>query len=613
MPNIIKKLDQKLIDQIAAGEVVERPASVLKELLDNAIDAGATKITIRVHQGGIKRIEVQDNGVGMSPSDLSLSIQPHTTSKIEKISDLNKVETLGFRGEALASIASVSKVRIASLASVDYSESGQNTIQATQISIEGGEKISEEVVSRDFGTTVVIEDLFYNVPARRKFLKTPRTEYRKLLDTFIPVSLINPQIHFVFQVDDREVYNLPSVTEVGAGTIHPQRLSEVIKGLDFVGLFYDGEGITVGGVVGHPKHHGGKVSSQFIYVNGRPVWDNGIAKAVTVGASRFIPDGMRVPFVIAINLPPDGVDVNVHPRKTEVKFANPFRIYSAVEKSVKAAYEENLGKNIESDEYHRFRKDGVISNIGHLEKDEESGDDTYVVGKKYGVRQSMEFSRMLLQDHPVNADDSGFAKFDKDSEPSSDEVTAARQFMSRYIVASVGEELWIVDQHAAAERIRFETLIEEYSKKKVEVQNLLSPLSVEIGKSDIEFVKENVGFFEKLGFILKVEEGVDLAGVPSILSDADHAAVFMSVIEEIRDVEEFKDKDEILDDKFKSSVIATMACHSSVRMNQKLSDEESLNLVKNLLNCANSYSCPHGRPIVWRLEKKDIEVHFDRE
>ncbi|MFH1547479.1 MAG: DNA mismatch repair endonuclease MutL, partial [bacterium] len=354
----IHKLDQKVIDQIAAGEVVERPSSVLKELLENSIDADSTIITVKIRNGGIDYLEVQDKGVGISKDDLDECLNSHSTSKILQIDDIENIDTLGFRGEALSSISSVSTISVVS------KERDSEELGGYKIKSIFGDKSETSSASRDVGTTIVVESLFQNIPARKKFLKSGKTEYRKILDVFQKIVLINPHIHFILFNDDKQVFNLPLVTDSQKGTLHPQRVSEIVKNIKLLPIFYDGEGITIGGFVGHPKHFSSRVSDQYIFVNGRGIWDSGIAKSISLGASRYIPVGSKIPFVISITILPHLIDVNVHPQKSEIRFANPYRVYSAVEDAVKKSL-SSISKNESDDRESLFRTDKEPS-VEHL-------------------------------------------------------------------------------------------------------------------------------------------------------------------------------------------------------------------------------------------------------
>lgn len=586
----IRKLDQKIIDQIAAGEVVERPSSVVKELVENSIDAESKNITIRLENGGIDKIEIIDDGVGMNLDDLIVAVDSHSTSKIEIFDDIVSVDTLGFRGEALSSISSVSKVSISSK-SADSKETGGNLI-----SVEGGDKKDPQKTSRDIGTTVSVSEIFYNIPARKKYLKTPRTEYRKILDLLQPMFLINPQVHFVLEHNGKEVYNLPSIKDSQIGTIHPQRISQLIKDIEFLPLFYDGEGITIGGFVGHPKHFGKKVSNQYTFVNGRSIWDNGIAKSVSLGGNRFIPEGQRLPFIVSINIRGDLVDVNVHPRKREVRFINPYRVYSAVEDSIRAAL-STISKTDDVDERELLFRDRQEE--GHqtpTEKKQESRIDLFRSGRELDVDESLEFSRMILQD--------------SSSDLEVKEEDSVSQFLNRYLVTEKEGDLWIVDQHAAAERVRFERLLSEYDGKGIESQSLLVSEDLKLSKSDEEFIKEHGKALGYLGF--EFDNSSHLSALPSMLSKADPKQLVKEIIDELKDVEEFDSKEQILSGEYRDGIIATMACHSSVRANKRISSEEAKNIMRELMECENSYSCPHGRPIIWKLSPSEIDKHFNR-
>ncbi|MBN1618077.1 DNA mismatch repair endonuclease MutL [Candidatus Dojkabacteria bacterium] len=647
----IHLLDRNLIDKIAAGEVVERPASVVKELLENAIDSGATKISLRIKNGGIDLIEVIDNGSGISKEDLEIAVDAHTTSKIYDIEDLNNILTLGFRGEALASISSVSNLSI--LSRTNASEDNV----AYLLNVEGGQKKEVEAAARDIGTSVKVENLFFNIPARRKFLKTAETEYRKILQTFFSISMINPSIHFVLENDGKMVYNLPAVKSTATSSVHPQRISSILKGYEFLDVFFEGEGIVVGGLVAHPKYNVSKSSNQYIFVNGRPIWDNGIAKSVQIGVNRFIPEGKKIPFAISLKLRPEIVDVNVHPRKSEVRFANPYRVYSAVEKAIKEKFQSSLSKGESdlNDDYYRLRKSGVQSQFENNENqhDEFNASDQVsrfsrvkrirtnryseigqgLANESGNVDDSISFSKLLLdstQDYTANelqdsgnnlknneypeADDSfNLTAMGNRKEFSDDMQFYVRQYLGRYLVAEVNSELWIVDQHAAAERIRFEKLISEYNQKEIEIQGFLVPVELEISEQEMSFIKENEKVFTNLGFNLEHRtDKINLLGIPSILSEGDAKQIFMDILSEIMDLEEIEAKESVFSGKYRDSLLATMACHSSVRMNQRVSDAEAKNLIGELLKCKNSYSCPHGRPIVWRLTPKEIDGHFDR-
>lgn len=632
----IQTLSKDVIDHIAAGEVVERPASVLKELLDNAIDAGAKKIVVSVSDGGIKKIAVADDGSGMSEDDLGIAVESHSTSKISEIKDLSKIETLGFRGEALASITAVSRVEI--ITATDDKSGARAFI------IDGGKKGKIQPASRDRGTTVSVTDLFFNVPARRKFLKTPQTEYRKIVAIFYPIVLIHPDIHFVLESNGKVVKNLPAVTDASSGTLHPQRVHELFPDMELIELFFDGNGITVGGYTAHPLHQKKNPRDRYIFVNGRPIWDSGIVKSVSIGMARFIPDGTKVPFFVSLAVPYDQVDVNVHPQKSEVRFANPYRVYSSVESAVKRAFEDTLGKvhekHADSELSNRFRQEGVVVSGG---SDEDyrgkqiprtlREDNNWPHPPRYDVVKSLEFSKMILEEDGEPSQKVHREVVDHDAAYSNNEYIGhdpydsldlqkrievdgeihAKQFLNRYIVAQIEDALFIIDQHAAAERIRFETLLSDYQDKGIEVQSLMIPIAITLAETEALFVEETANIIKDLGFNFTVDgDTVSLLGIPAMLSSGDHEGIFRSILADLQEFEEIGSKKKVLDDTYRDSLIATMACHTSVRMNQRLDPKEAERIVRDLLHCKNSYSCPHGRPIVWKLTQEEIDRHFSR-
>lgn len=589
----LKKLPQELINQIAAGEVVERPSSVVKELLDNAIDANADQIKVKVEEGGIKLIEVSDNGSGIEESNLATVFDPHTTSKISSIDDLNKIMTMGFRGEALSTILSVAKVSISS-------KYEQAEIAHT-LNFQGLDPKRIEKSARNKGTTITVEDLFYNIPARRKFLKTAETEYRKVLETLIPYFLQYPNIHFILEKNGKEVYNLPRTAK--RAEIDLARAKEVLRG-DFVQKFMpikaEGAGSKVTGLIGHPSLHQSKTNHQYIFINKRPIWDNGIVKSVHLGYGRFIPQGEKVPFIISIEVNPDLVDVNVHPRKEEVKFINPFRIYSLVENAVSKALQiqtqlsEAPPKTFTDSYQAQHPQENKLfdsSSANYYPKNKE-----FNFSKKpsqFNVRKSLQFSKELLSD----------------TETMDSEVRNSFQLFNKYIVLEFENELWIMDQHAAAERITFEKLTESYNSKPQDIQHLLVPVEMEASGAEISFISENKDFFTKLGIEIEVSsDKIIVKTVPVYFQESNIEEIFRQLWQLSDEQRDMKDSFE----KAKENILATLACHSSIRKGQPLSKQEGIQLYKDLKTCKNPYSCPHGRPILWKMSLQEIDKHFER-
>jgi DNA mismatch repair protein MutL len=604
----LNKLSEDVINKIAAGEVIERPASVVKELVDNAIDAGATEITVKVKNGGIDYIEVIDNGSGIPQKDLPEIFKAHTTSKISNIEDLNDLLSLGFRGEALSTILAVSNVKMVS----KYGEEIANEICFTT-----PEDYKIKKAAKEVGTTVIVENIFGNIPARKKFLKTPQTEYKKILDTLLPYFVINPQISFVLIKDGKEIFNLPTIKKGNKGEIVKERLEEIWKQemvKDMLPIFFDGNGMKISGLVGHPNSHIKRTKDQYIFVNNRNIWDNGIARAIYEGFDRYIPHGEKIPFAVNIKVKPELVDVNVHPQKHEVRFLNPYRIYSAITNAVKTSLTKNIQYkkeewNVDDEQDFKQNKPTGLENIDRniqgqslgLQYDQpKSRDIRFNRESSFTVKEGLNFSKEILQSKAEDLKPFG------DSERG--DIKNIFQIFNKYIVIEFNNNiLWIADQHAMAERITFEKLLQ--SKKDIKIQKLLVPEIVQLGISEIELIKEQKNFFEDLGFELNIKKNsIEISALPAELIQSDFEKMFNEIWEISEDMESTEKNFE----RRRKDILATMACHSSIRSGQKLTVEEMRGLYNQLIDCENPYSCPHGRPAVWKLRLEDIDSNFER-
>ena len=599
----LNRLSPEVVNQIAAGEVIERPASVLKELLDNSIDAKATKVVVKVKNGGLDMIEVSDNGIGIPSENLSEVFDAHTTSKIRGIEDLNSLISMGFRGEALSSITSVAKVLIQS----KYIEEDV----AYEISYGEDGKSEVKKCAREDGTLVRVEELFYNIPARKKYLKSAQTEYRKIYELISKYLLAYPNIHFVVEKDGKKVLDMPIIKDSTPGDITRERASEIFPEGESLDIFYDGSGVTIKGLSAHPSSHKAKSSKQVIFVNHRAITERGIIRAVYEGYSRFLPFGEKISFVLGIDIRPDLVDVNVHPRKEEVRFENAFRVYSAVEEAVKHTLEKALSfNNTHSEDSQENRPVSSFDNIRQSFANSKpvSAPKPYSEikfnNKASSVRDSLLFSQEVLQ-NTFSPKPSGFVSHDEEKETSS--VRNIFQIFNKYIVIEFEDEhLWIMDQHAAAERINFEKLTNRETKSNI--QTLLVPQEIKLTKEQVLFVDEQKEFFEDMGFAFNTKSiGIDILTTP-VEFMFDIQAMFNEIFE-------LSDSPMILKqnfDKLKQDILATIACHLSVRSGQKLDRSEMLSMYKELSECKNEYSCPHGRPAIWKMSLSDIDKNFER-
>ena len=603
----LHKLPQSVVNQIAAGEVVERPASVVKELVDNAIDAQADRIEVRVKNGGIDMIEVSDNGYGIPKEDLPLIFDAHTTSKIEKIEDLNTLLSMGFRGEALSTITSVARVKVSSkyveetiANEIDFNEEGKSPVKKTP---------------KERGTTVRVENLFYNIPARKKHLKTSQTEYRKIYELMNNYYLVYPNIHFVLEKDGKVVLDLPAIDKSQKGEIIKERVKEVMieDTSNFLQVSYEGAGIKISGYVAHPSNHKSSRAKGYMFVNDRAISDKGIYRAIHEGYSRYIPHGQKVDFVIRVDIDPQFVDVNVHPRKEEVRFENPYRVYSAIENAVKHTLEKELSfRDTPTTDFssirERFNKasttDSKRESIGEGSRKEYESSNLYSSGKSISVKDSLLFSKEILSSQIKEDDDQ------KENISWEDEMNIRNifQIFNKYVVVEFTDErLWVIDQHAAAERINFEKLSE--GKNGLDLQNYLVPVEIDLKKEEAIFLEEAHDFFETIGIIYEIEgTKLKLKTAPTSFSESNFEEMFNEIFSLEDNIEDLGKNLE----KRRDDLLATISCHGSIRSGQRLSREEMLNLFKELSDCENPYSCPHGRPAIWKLTLSEIDNNFER-
>lgn len=630
----IQKLPDDLINKIAAGEVIERPASIIKELVDNSIDAGATMIKIQIDNGGLSKIEVSDNGSGIGLSDLSLAFERHATSKIRTIGDLNNLISMGFRGEALSTIVSIAKVTATS--KVEAAD-GNKIVFDNSLSGE----ISP--AARDTGTTITVENVFANIPARQKFLKSSQTEFRKALEILYPYFLLHSHVHFILVRDGKEYLNLAAINGSTAEdrslfVINRARAKQLL-GDSFIEnaieVFYDGNGTQISGHVGHPSQHTSRAVDQYIFINGRPITDKGIYRAVHQGFARFIPFGEKIPFVISLKINPELVDVNVHPRKEEVRFVNPYRVFSAVEEAVKKALE-------------RETKAGLIDKIEPIQttvSQQPISDNAYnrLRSESNGYRYSDTGGETLINDSFAGRDynstdrvttkvaseplysDSLFDSSNRDYVPGNDAQTKSSpnmspliiqqivnifQMFNKYIVVEFPTHYWVIDQHAAAERINYERLMKIYGDENPDIQELLVANDIPFNQPELLYLEENAKFFEELGFKYSVDDKkISITAIPSEYMNSDVSTAFKAIFTELSS----SDRDLASNSqKARQDIIATIACHTSIRSQQKLQTEEMRSLIEQLVHCDNPYSCPHGRPIVWKQELTQLDTNFER-
>jgi len=610
----INLLDENTANKIAAGEVVERPFSVVKELVENSIDSNATSITIEIEEGGEKLIKVIDNGTGIFPEDVEKAFLPHATSKISDIDDIYRIQTMGFRGEALASIASVSKVDMKSR-TVDFDFGKNVTVDAGRI-----EKIED--IGANIGTTVVVRELFFNVPARKKFLKSMSREYSYISDIIYRMAVANPEISFKLIHNDKI-----TLTTYGTGEVLDAIRSVYGKSAaeNLIKFEEHGDVASVYGFIGNAELAKGNRNSQSIFVNKRYIKNRTITAAVENAFKSFITINKHPFFVLFINIYPEFIDVNVHPTKSEIKFRDEREIYKLVFSSVHSALRQSLMNIFMADDdkaevLKAFSPEQAEKEIVQLPLD-------FKTDNEYPTFQPREVLRERTESITPEPDDSlSFAvpptwsvqeaQSSKKAEGADNDARAAKlpdlrvigQFNKTYILGEFDGELYLIDQHAAHEKILFEKYTDEIRKHKVIAQLLLTPAVVELSNEEHIIYEENIDLFRNLGFKIEVfgQNTVCIREVPFILGKPDVKNFFINVLENLRRMRSGNTVD------VKFNTIAKMACKSAVKANDNLSDIEMKALVEALKYIDDPYTCPHGRPTIIKFGLNELEKRFKR-
>ena len=611
---IIKVLPEEVTRQIAAGEVVERPASVVKELIENALDAGATNVSIRASGAGSKLVEVRDNGTGMSHDDVAMAPKSFATSKIEGADDLFSVKTYGFRGEALASISAVSRFAITA-------SDGANG-EGWRFAVEGKSILENNPAPHERGTTVKVEDLFFNMPARRKFLKSDVTERKRILETVLSFALVTPEVEFHYTDDGRSVLDLvPEKTWRGrvAAILGASTMKHMVEAST------EEPPLRVRGFVSLPTYTRGNRNHEFFFVNGRQVREKTILSAVQDAYRGVIPYKRFPVVVLAVDIPFEEVDVNVHPSKLEVRFRNPRRIFDVVRCSVKQAlsahsesglevsYETNSTSVVPEPQ----RDLSPVPSLGYGHdtggKDDAAARmDAYKSRIKDAYGTYMEGSTAQHDLNPQLSLQTGTRKVDTPAVESlegriQEDERLFWQFDNTYILIQVRGGIVMIDQHAAHERIIFDT-----SKKRLESeiplsQQILFPINLELSLSELELFRTSKDIFRKLGFHLEPFGGKSILvrGYPQGLKNWDEGKLLLQIFDDIL-------QDRAPGENHVDRIIASFACHSAVRAGQRLGVPEMKMLADQLFAVENPYSCPHGRPTIQRISLEEIESWFLR-
>lgn len=597
----IKILPEKLANQIAAGEVVERPASVVKELVENAIDAGASEIFVDVENGGKRAIRIADNGCGMDRDDALLCLERHATSKIVSEQDLFALNSMGFRGEALPAIASVSRFRL------QTRSPGEET--GLQIYAEAGIIRQAEAFGGPGGTVIEVRNLFFNTPARRKFLKRDETEFGHVADVVNRQAMARPDIHFKLSHNSRvhlEAFRHHQLEERVSALLSRPMAAEMLP------LEADsGTGEMVTGLLGRPSLSRSNANSIYTYVNGRYVRDRVIQHAV-LDAYRTLLERRRYPVVVLfLDVPPGQVDVNVHPTKHEVRFREQGRIHDFLV----TALRENL----------RYHLTGMERPLAAANQEGNAGISSAVGGSPgvipsptagEGVQEALSAYRFTPQRNgtsSVKGEISGWPQAAASTAGTEGQLPEGwrliGQYLGSYLICQVNDELVVIDQHAAHERVGFERLKHQFLAHHVEQQDLLMPVMIDMEHRELAALNENLEHLTRLGFEIELFGGMTVAvkSVPQILANADIERLVRDVTAEFNET----GRANLLQDAF-DQVLSVMACHSMVRANQLLSRSEMNHLLQEMSRIDFGSHCPHGRPVFWRLAKQDVERMFHR-
>jgi len=549
--NKIIQLDETLVSKIAAGEVVERPSSAVKELVENSIDAGSKKISIEVKDGGKRYIKVSDDGYGMTPEDAKLSIERHSTSKIRNAEDLFSIRTLGFRGEALPSIASISKFELTT---------SDGDGKGTQIKVEGGKLKSQGSAGCPIGTSVTVEELFFNTPARLKFQKGKSTELSNIIDVTSKFILSNPQISFKLKSDGKEI-----LSSIGSGNLLEAIAS--IYGTDMAKAMLEVRDAKIHGYITQPVITKSDRYGESFFVNGRFVRNALLSRALEDAYRTLIPGGKYPIAVIFVEVDPAEIDVNVHPTKREVKFSKPDVVMRAITSAASKA----------------------LSGAG-VEAQSKSYGGTWAPPAESWKPEMIKIFEETASESPVVHEQTG----------------TIFQLSLTYIILAKGEDLVMIDQHAAHERIMYEKI---KNNAVAGTQNLLVPKTLEIEQKEFALISDNLEEISQLGFDIEVfgKNTVIVRGIPAALTIQNIDTAISEILSELSSSFKIKSIEER-----REAIWKMMACKSAVKAGDKLSYIEMDGLIKELYATSNPTTCPHGRPTLVRISRSDMEKMFSR-
>ncbi|MCE2465145.1 MAG: DNA mismatch repair endonuclease MutL [Dehalococcoidia bacterium] len=571
---MIHLLERDLASKIAAGEVIERPSSVVKELVENSLDAGASQVTVEVRGGGIELLRVVDNGSGIPADEVSLAFQRHATSKITSSDDLDRIMTMGFRGEALPSIASVAMVKLVSR---------ENEVDGgREVQVSWGEGKALRSVGCPVGTSVTVERLFENLPARRKFLRSPSAEAARINDLMSRLALAFPDVAFRLQVDGRNV-----LTTSGNGVLNDAIISvygaEACASMLEVVWDGPGDGYKVSGYVGAPSFHKSNRTYITFLLNRRWIQSPMLSAALSETYHGFLPERRYPVAVLNISIPPGEVDVNVHPAKREVRFRHDDRVFGSLQRAVR----------------------GTLVAVAPVPE----------IHIPSSAPPSSQGGPILSWSSPRSSAGTSYTEADPavsraDVNPTPLEGMSSLRIIGQmkytYLVAEGPEGMFLIDQHAAHERVLYERVSKDVADRGTQVQALLQPVSVELSPEQEELLQANSDLLESYGYLLEPfgERTYLVRGIPGVAATTDPAKALLEVLDMMSYEGALRERNE--------AMAASIACHSAIRAGMAMNEEQMEGLVRQLRECDSPHTCPHGRPTMIHLSSYHLEREFGR-
>ena len=588
----IKILPEGLTNKIAAGEVVERPASVVKELVENAIDAESRQITIEIEGSGCRTIRVADDGLGMQEDDVILALERHATSKIEKDEDLAAIRTLGFRGEALPSLAAVSRFELISRT--------KDSTAGTQISVSGGVVKNVSQCGCAPGTQVWVRDLFFNQPARRKFLKTEQTEFGHVVDTLTRLALSRPEIHFSLRLRNRQVHDWPGAVNL------QQRLAQIFSrgfAQSWLPISQKQGSLTVGGYLSPPELHRSSSRMLFVYVNGRAVRDHLLRMAILEAYRTLLPKGQFPLGVLLLELPAQQVDVNVHPTKAEVRFQDPRGIAKTVTRAARTALtameRQRWSRPLAAKSWQRPVEMDIQKELRQVPLDKMT-----VAEPRQGTYETLD---LISSQVPVSKDLA--EERGEEARGVFGELTVIGQLHNSYILCESEDGLILIDQHAAHERVFFEIFRQEAMGGEIPSQILLVPETIEVTGEEVAWLQNSLPLFSRLGFGLEPfgTNAFVIRAVPAVALRQEAQRLLLELVASGCQGARSLGAEALLE-----NLLQSMACRIAIKAGQKMGKDEMGALLQQLDGLDLSSTCPHGRPLWWKITLNELEKMFGR-